>query len=147
MLAGAWPVTGFFGLDVALLYLAFRLSYRSARQRESLRLTQQALDVERVGIRGERQRWQLEPTWLRVTLDENEQGRGQLILSLARQDGWACRLPRRRGTPAPRRRAQSRVAALARFAARLTSLAPLRAAGCILAPKQQMEEPQCLSSK
>ncbi len=81
VLAGAWPVTGFFGLDIALLYLAFRLSYRSARQRESLRLTQQALDIERVGIRGERQRWQLEPTWLRVTLDENEQGRGRLILS------------------------------------------------------------------
>ena len=30
---GAWPVCGFFGLDVALVYLAFRLSYRSARQR------------------------------------------------------------------------------------------------------------------
>jgi uncharacterized membrane protein len=81
VLAGAWPVTGFFGLDIALLYLAFRLSYRSARQRESLRLTQQALDVERVGIRGERQRWRLEPTWLRVTIEENEQGRGRLLLS------------------------------------------------------------------
>jgi uncharacterized membrane protein len=81
VLAGAWPVTGFFGLDVALLYLAFRLSYRSARQRESLRLTRQALDIERVGIRGEQQSWQLEPTWLRVTLDENSQGRGRLLLS------------------------------------------------------------------
>jgi uncharacterized membrane protein len=81
VLAGAWPVTGFFGLDIALLYLAFRLSYRSARQRESLRLTQAALDVERVGVRGERQRWQLEPTWLRVTIDENMQGRGRLLLS------------------------------------------------------------------
>jgi uncharacterized membrane protein len=81
VLAGAWPVTGFFGLDIALLYLAFRLSYRSARQRETLCLTQQALDVERVGIRGERQRWRLEPTWLRITIDENEQGRGRLLLS------------------------------------------------------------------
>ena len=34
---GAWPVCGFFGLDVGLVYLAFRLSYRSARQREMLR--------------------------------------------------------------------------------------------------------------
>lgn len=81
VLAGAWPVTGFFGLDIALLYLAFRLSYRSARQRESLRLTQQALDVERVGVHGERQRWQLEPTWLRITIDENRRGRGRLLLS------------------------------------------------------------------
>jgi uncharacterized membrane protein len=81
VLAGAWPVTGFFGLDIALLYLAFRLSYRSARQRESLRLTREALDVERVGARGVRRRWQLEPTWLRVTIDENAQGRGRLLLS------------------------------------------------------------------
>ena len=27
---GAWPICGFFGLDIALLYLAFRLNYRSA---------------------------------------------------------------------------------------------------------------------
>ncbi len=81
VLAGAWPVTGFFGLDIALLYFAFRVSYRSARQREVLRLTQQALEVERVGVRGERQHWRFEPAWLRVTIDENEQGRGQLLLS------------------------------------------------------------------
>jgi uncharacterized membrane protein len=81
VLAGAWPVTGFFGLDIALLYLAFRLSYRSARQRETLRLTQQALDIERVGVHGERQNWQLEPTWVRITIDENAQGRGRLLLS------------------------------------------------------------------
>jgi uncharacterized membrane protein len=81
VLAGAWPVTGFFGLDIALLYFAFRLSYRSARQRESLRLTQETLDVERVGVHGESQRWRLEPTWLRVTIDENRQGRGRLLLS------------------------------------------------------------------
>jgi uncharacterized membrane protein len=81
ILAGAWPVTGFFGVDIALLYLAFRLSYRSARQRENLRLTSQVLDIERVGIHGERQHWQLEPTWLRVTLEENSQGRGSLVLS------------------------------------------------------------------
>ncbi|HEY1505251.1 MAG TPA: DUF2244 domain-containing protein [Stellaceae bacterium] len=81
VLAGAWPVTGFFGLDIALLYLAFRLSYRSARQRESLRLTQRALDIERIDVHGERQRWQFEPSWLRVTIDENALGRGRLLLS------------------------------------------------------------------
>ena len=81
VLAGAWPVTGFFGLDIALLYLAFRMSYRSARQRESLRLTQAALDVERVDARGASEHWRLEPSWLRVTIDENTQGRGRLLLS------------------------------------------------------------------
>jgi len=47
---GAWPVCGFFGLDVLLVYVAFRLSYRSARQRETLRLADEEFTVERVGI-------------------------------------------------------------------------------------------------
>ena len=47
---GAWPVIGFFGLDVALVYLAFRLSYRSARQSETIRLAGENFTVERIGI-------------------------------------------------------------------------------------------------
>ena len=31
VLAGAWPVSGFLGLDVLLLYLAFRWNYRDGR--------------------------------------------------------------------------------------------------------------------
>jgi len=31
---GAWPVFGFFGLDVLLVYFAFRANYRSARAYE-----------------------------------------------------------------------------------------------------------------
>jgi uncharacterized membrane protein len=81
VLAGAWPVTGFFGLDIALLYLAFRLSYRSARQSETLRLTETAFDIERLTIRGERRRWRFEPAWLRVTVEENDDGRGRLVIA------------------------------------------------------------------
>src|SRR5215471_10245934 len=50
---GAWPVIGFFGLDVVLVYVAFRLNYRSARQSETLRLAGDAFTVERVSVRGE----------------------------------------------------------------------------------------------
>lgn len=81
VLAGAWPVTGFFGLDVALVYLAFRLSYRSARQTETVRLTQAALDVERISIRGERRRWRFEPFWLRIVFEETEEGHNRLVLA------------------------------------------------------------------
>src|SRR5260221_5022737 len=38
-LIGAWPVIGFLGLDVALIYIAFRVSFRSMRASETLRLT------------------------------------------------------------------------------------------------------------
>ena len=67
---GAWPICGFFGLDVALVYVAFRLNYRAARQREILRLADEAFTVERVGIRGERRIWHFQPFWLRVVLEE-----------------------------------------------------------------------------
>jgi uncharacterized membrane protein len=69
---GAWPVCGFFGLDVALIYLAFRLSYRSARRRETLRLDEDVFTVERVSIRGERREWRFQPYWLRVVLEDRE---------------------------------------------------------------------------
>jgi uncharacterized membrane protein len=80
VLMGAWPVTGFFGLDVALVYLAFRLSYRSARQTETVRLTEAALDVERVSIRGERRRWRFEPYWLKLVFEEWDEGQNRLLL-------------------------------------------------------------------
>jgi uncharacterized membrane protein len=81
VIAGAWPVTGFFGLDVALVYLAFRLSYRSARQTETVRLTESALEVERIGVRGERRHWRLQPFWLRIEFEEIDEDQNRLVLA------------------------------------------------------------------
>ena len=36
---GAWPVFGFFGLDVVAIYFAFRWNYRAARAREEVTVT------------------------------------------------------------------------------------------------------------
>jgi uncharacterized membrane protein len=77
---GAWPVCGFFGLDVGLVYLAFRLSYRSARQRETLRLADDQLTVERVGIRGERRLWRFQAFWVRVSYEERPDESNRLAL-------------------------------------------------------------------
>jgi uncharacterized membrane protein len=80
-LIGAWPVMGFFGLDVALIYLAFRLNYRSARQTERVRLVEDALTVERVGVRGDRRRWRFQPYWLRVVFEETDEDRNRLYIA------------------------------------------------------------------
>jgi uncharacterized membrane protein len=77
---GAWPVCGFFGLDVGLVYLAFRLSYRSARQRETLRLADEELTVERVGIRGDRRLWRFQAFWVRVIFEERADESNRLSL-------------------------------------------------------------------
>src|ERR1700744_2177356 len=81
ILAGAWPVTPFCGLDILLVYFAFRWNYRSARQSETVRLTSRSLDVERISIRVEREQWRFEPAWARVTIDESEYGLGRVLLS------------------------------------------------------------------
>ena len=78
---GAWPVCGFFGLDVGLVYLAFRLSYRSARQRETLRLADEELTVERVGIRGDRRLWRFQAFWVRVIFEERPDESNRLALA------------------------------------------------------------------
>jgi uncharacterized membrane protein len=80
-LRGAWPVCGFFGLDVLGLYIAFRLSYRSGRMRETLRLAGDSLTVERVSIRGEIRLWRFQAFWLRVRLEERGAEANRLLLT------------------------------------------------------------------
>jgi len=67
---GAWPVAGFCGLDVALLWWLFNRNYFDARRSETLRLTDRELVVERIGPDGEREEHRLEAYWLRVDLGE-----------------------------------------------------------------------------
>jgi uncharacterized membrane protein len=81
VLRGAWPVTPFFGLDLLLVYVAFRISYRQARRREALRLTEESLTVERIDPRGERRSWRFQPFWLRVVLEEKDEHSNRLVLA------------------------------------------------------------------
>src|SRR4029077_8997925 len=76
-----WPVFGFFGLDVALVYLAFRINYRGARQSETIRLADDAFTVERVGVRGERRAWRFQPFWLQVVLEERAGDANRLLVA------------------------------------------------------------------
>ena len=63
---GAWPVFGFFGLDVLLVYLAFRANYRSARAYEEVTVTASELTVRKVNHRGLVRQWTLNPLWVRL---------------------------------------------------------------------------------
>ena len=44
---GAWPVFGFFGLDIALLWLAFRMNYKSARTHEEVIVSRNELIIQK----------------------------------------------------------------------------------------------------
>ncbi|MGE0765161.1 MAG: DUF2244 domain-containing protein [Hyphomicrobiaceae bacterium] len=81
-LMGAWPVLGFFGLDAMLIYLAFRLNYRSGRLRETVELLPDLLTVTRFHPSGRREEFTFNPYWVRVELTEGRDGRTDLKLRL-----------------------------------------------------------------
>ena len=67
LLMGAWPVFGFFGLDLLAIWWAFRINFRSARgAREEITVTPSELRVRRVSHRGHIAEWVLNPLWVRL---------------------------------------------------------------------------------
>ncbi|MGL5138473.1 MAG: DUF2244 domain-containing protein [Beijerinckiaceae bacterium] len=70
-LLGALPVVGFFGLDVALLWIAFRVSNQRARAYEELVLTRIELLFRRVTWRGRRSEWRFNPLWVRLSSEDH----------------------------------------------------------------------------
>jgi len=77
---GAWPIFGFYGLDVLLMYWAFRASFRSGRGYETVRLTEETLTVEQVSPSGQMRNWSFQPYWLRVEMDDPPQHGSELTL-------------------------------------------------------------------
>ena len=63
---GAWPVFGFFGLDVLLVYWAFRVNFRRAKATEEISVTPSELRVRRVSHRGHVVEWVLNPLWVQL---------------------------------------------------------------------------------
>ena len=68
---GAWPVFGFFGLDILFLYLAFRINYRRARRYEMLEMRDGRLVLSKVTATGKVRDWVFDPYWVRVRLEKS----------------------------------------------------------------------------
>ena len=65
---GAWPIFGFFGLDVLGLYLAFRVNYRAARAHEEVIVSRTALDILKVAPSGKAESHHFNPFWARFSI-------------------------------------------------------------------------------
>ena len=63
---GAWPVVGFLGFDVLLIYWAFRMSYRTGAAFEEVTVTPSELTVRNVSHRGKVREYALNPVWVRL---------------------------------------------------------------------------------
>jgi uncharacterized membrane protein len=69
MLLGAWPVAGFFGLDLLGLYIALRINNARARAVEHVIVTRVELLVRRIDPRGRMAEWRANPRWTRLERD------------------------------------------------------------------------------
>jgi uncharacterized membrane protein len=73
-IAGAWPVSGFLGLDVLALYLALRFSYAQARAFERISISSSSFTVERCDARGNTSMVSLPAYWARVSFEGDDTG-------------------------------------------------------------------------
>lgn len=70
---GAWPVFGFFGLDVLLVYLAFRANFRAARAREEISVSRISLDIRKTAPSGRTIAHHFNPFWARFQVARHEE--------------------------------------------------------------------------
>src|SRR6478736_8718654 len=73
LMMGAWPVFGFFGLDVLVIWWAFKVNFRTARASEEIVVTPSELRVRRVSHRGHVAEWVLNPLWVKLDLEADEE--------------------------------------------------------------------------
>ena len=66
LLMGAWPVLGFFGLDILAIYWAFRINFRHAKATEEISITHSELRIRRTSHRGHVVEWVLNPLWVQL---------------------------------------------------------------------------------
>ncbi len=79
---GAWPVSGFLGLEVLLIAYAFHFNYRAGRLAERIELDPDRLVLTRTHPSGQREVYAYNPYWVRLRLAVTRDGRTDLRLGL-----------------------------------------------------------------
>ena len=80
---GAWPVTGFMGLDVVLMWWAFRRNFSDAKRAERIIVEDDLVTLQRLSAAGAKESIEFNRRWLKVELefDEAREIVGRLLLS------------------------------------------------------------------
>jgi len=68
---GAWPIAGFFGLDLLAIQIAFRMNYRAARAAEIVEMTGEKLTVRRIAPDGSEQGYEFNPYWAKFEVERH----------------------------------------------------------------------------
>ena len=70
---GAWPIAGFAGLDVLIMWLAFRANFAAARKAERISISEHEVLFEQMDRHGTVDTKSLVRRWTRVQLEEDEE--------------------------------------------------------------------------
>ncbi len=72
IIAGAWPVATFFGLDVVALYIAFRINFRDANAFEEVAVSPVKVMLAKVTPKGERAEWRFDTIFTKLERQDDE---------------------------------------------------------------------------
>jgi uncharacterized membrane protein len=78
---GAWPVMGFYGLDLLALYVAFKVNYHAGKAYELVELSPEVLKITQVQASGRSLSFDFNPYWVKVLLNEWPDGSADLKLA------------------------------------------------------------------
>ncbi|WP_420394671.1 DUF2244 domain-containing protein [Acuticoccus sp.] len=84
---GAWPVAIFAVLDIALVWIAFRLSYRAGRQFEEVSVTPREVLLRQVTPSGRVTEHRFDPIWARLSVTRRED-EGVVRLDIGSHGRW-----------------------------------------------------------
>jgi len=75
MLIGAWPVIGFLGLEIAIVWVAFKLNYRAGRLIETISINKSGVSIETIDWRGHPTHQHIDSPWVVAKLTHKATGR------------------------------------------------------------------------
>lgn len=82
---GAFPIMGFFGLDVLAIWIAFKVCFRNQRQWTRVRVTAEHLRVDHMNPKGEASHVELPSAFTRIELKEPLTANSWLTLAYRRE--------------------------------------------------------------
>ena len=81
MKKGAWPVFGFFGLDILLIYIFFRLSFKSGKEFEVINLTKKKLIIKKYKEKKIIKTYILDANWVKIQIQNPLEHSSKLQIS------------------------------------------------------------------
>ncbi len=78
---GAWPVIGFLGIEIGLVWLVFRMNFNAGRNFEQISIGPEATSVEKVNWRGDTNHFNITSPWVKASCIKVSGRSDKLVLS------------------------------------------------------------------